>query len=142
MCGSRNLVRNLHLATSIADAGWAQFRASLASTAAGAGKRVVAVPAHSISQDGSGCGERVPTALRVRTHVCPSCGLVLGRDANAEPQYPAGQAGPSGVNVGRWAARRLSLQRACALVECQYHEVWVAVERITYRADPTCSVVH
>jgi putative transposase len=43
----------------------------------------MAVPAHSTSQDGSGCGERVPTALRVRTHVCPRCGLALVRDANA-----------------------------------------------------------
>jgi putative transposase len=101
------MVRSRHLAKSIADAGWARFRAILASTAACAGKRVDAIPAHDTSQDCSGCGERVPTALRVRTHVhvCPRCGLVLGRDAHAAhnilragqaPQAPTRAAGPVG----------------------------------------------
>jgi putative transposase len=89
----RSLVRNRHLATSIGDAGWAQFRASLASTAACDGKRVVAVPAQYTSQECSGCGERVPKRVRVRTHVCPSCGLVLDRGANAAlKMFRAGQA--------------------------------------------------
>jgi putative transposase len=79
----RNLVRNRHLATSISDAGWAQFRTILDYTAACAGKRVLAVPAHYTSQDCSGCGERVPKSLSVRTHVCPNCGLVIDRDENA-----------------------------------------------------------
>jgi putative transposase len=35
------------------------------------------------SQDCSGCGQRLLDALRVRTHVCLSCGLVLARDENA-----------------------------------------------------------
>ena len=39
-----NLVRNRHLAKSIADAGWAQFRTILEAKAACAGRRVVAVP--------------------------------------------------------------------------------------------------
>jgi putative transposase len=77
------LVRNRHLGKSISDAGWAQFRAILASTAACAGKRVDAVPPAYTSQDCSGCGERVRKSLSVRTHVCPSCGLMLDRDANA-----------------------------------------------------------
>ena len=78
-----NLVRNRHLAKSIADAGWAQFRSILACKAVWAGKRVVAIPAQYTSQDCSGCGTRVPKSLSVRTHVCPSCGLVLDRDENA-----------------------------------------------------------
>jgi putative transposase len=65
----------------------------LAYTAACAGKRVVAIPAHFTSQDGSGCGERVPKSLSVRPHVCPSCGLVLDRGANAAlKMFRAGQA--------------------------------------------------
>jgi putative transposase len=77
------MVRNQHLAKGISDAGWAQFRTILACKAAWAGKRVVLVdPAHT-SQDCSGCGERVPKSLSVRTHACPSCGLVLDRDENA-----------------------------------------------------------
>jgi putative transposase len=33
--------------------------------------------------DGSRCTQRVAKSLSVRTHVCPSCGLVLDRDLNA-----------------------------------------------------------
>ncbi len=78
-----NMVRNRSLAKSISDAGWAQFRAILEAKAACAGRRIVAVPAQYTSQDCSGCGERVPKSLSVRTHVCPACGLVLDRDENA-----------------------------------------------------------
>jgi putative transposase len=78
-----NLVRNCHLAKSISDAGWAQFRAILAAKAACAGRRVIAVPPHYTTQECSECGERVPKALSVRTHICPTCGLVLDRDLNA-----------------------------------------------------------
>jgi putative transposase len=79
----RNMVRNRHLAKSISDAGWAQFRSILEATAAYAGKRVMAVPAQYTSQDCSGCGERVPKSLSVRTHICTHCGLILDRDENA-----------------------------------------------------------
>ncbi len=78
-----NMVRNHHLAKSISDAGWAQFRSILEARAACAGRRVIAVPPASTSQDCSGCGERVPKSLSVRTHVCTNCGLVLDRDENA-----------------------------------------------------------
>jgi putative transposase len=78
-----NLVRNHSLAKSISDAGWAAFRTLLEAKAAWAGRRVIAVPAHYTSQDCSDCGERVLKSLSMRTHVCPSCGLVLDRDENA-----------------------------------------------------------
>jgi putative transposase len=88
-----NLVRNHHLAKSISDAGWAQFRTILEAKAACAGRRVIAVPPAYTSQDCSCCGERVPKSLSVRTHVCPSCGLVLDRDENAARNIQwAGQA--------------------------------------------------
>jgi putative transposase len=78
-----NMVRNPRLAKSISDAGWATFRTILAGKAVYAGRRVVAVPPAFTSQECSGCGERVPKSLSVRTHVCPSCGLVMDRDENA-----------------------------------------------------------
>jgi putative transposase len=78
-----NLVRNRRLAKSIADAGWAQFRTTLEYKAACAGKQVVALPPRYTTQDCSGCGERVPKSLSVRTHVCPGCGLIMDRDENA-----------------------------------------------------------
>jgi putative transposase len=100
----RNLVRNHHLAKSISDAGWAAFRTVLDAKAAWAGRRVIAVPPAFTSQDCSGCGERVPKSLSVRTHICPSCGLVIDRDENAAKNILwAGQArrGPAVMPVGR-----------------------------------------
>jgi putative transposase len=88
-----NMVRNRHLAKSISDAGWGQFRAILEGKAAYAGRRVVAVPPAYTSQDCSGCGTRVPKSLSMRTHVCTACGLVLDRDENAARNIQwAGQA--------------------------------------------------
>ncbi|HEV2458032.1 MAG TPA: transposase [Ktedonobacterales bacterium] len=78
-----NMVRNHHLAKGMSDAGWGRFRAILTSKAACTGKWVNAVPPAFTSQDCSGCGERVPKSLSVRTHVCPFCGLVLDRDETA-----------------------------------------------------------
>src|SRR5215813_9557455 len=96
----RTMVRNRSLAKSISDAGWAQFRTILTSKAAYAGKWVVAVPPQYTSQDCSGCGERVPKSLSVRTHICPSCGLVLDRDENAARNIQrAGQARQGAVAV-------------------------------------------
>src|SRR5262249_49187332 len=84
---------NRHLAESISDAGWCQFRTILASTAAYAGRQVVLVAPASTSQDWSGCGARVEKRLSVRTPDCPSCGLVLDRDQNAaRTRLRAGQA--------------------------------------------------
>jgi putative transposase len=96
----RNMVQNHYLAKSISDAGWAAFRTILTSKAAYAGKWVVAVPAQYTSQDcsgvlpdGSRCPQRVAKSLSVRTHVCPSCGLVMDRDENAAKNIlRAGQA--------------------------------------------------
>ncbi|HKV85032.1 MAG TPA: transposase [Ktedonobacterales bacterium] len=98
-----NMVRNRHLAKSITDAGWAAFRIILACKAECAGKRVVAVPPAYTSQECSGCGERAPKTLSVRTHMCANCGLILDRDENAARNIQwAGQAlrGLTAVAVG------------------------------------------
>ncbi len=68
---------------SINDAGWNAFRRLLTCKAAWAGTRVEAIPPAFTTQDCRGCGERVYKSLSVRTHVCPSCGLILDRDENA-----------------------------------------------------------
>ena len=78
---------------SIRDAGWRSFLTILAFKAVCAGKRVEAVPPAYTSQDCSRCGERVPKSLSVRTHICPSCNLILDRDENAARNIQwAGQA--------------------------------------------------
>src|SRR4029453_17695080 len=78
-----NLMRNHPLAKRIQDAGWAPFLAILASKAACAGRRVVAVNPAFTSQRCSGCGVLVAKGLSVRWHRCPDCGTSLHRDHNA-----------------------------------------------------------
>jgi putative transposase len=88
-----HLVRKHRLATSSSDAGWARFRSLREAKAACAGRRVVAVPPAYTSQDGSGCGERIPKSLSVRTQVCTNCGRMLARDEHAARNIQwAGQA--------------------------------------------------
>jgi putative transposase len=78
-----NLLKNHHLAKSIADAGWSAFLSILSCKAVEAGKTVVAVPAAFTSQACSGCGVLVQKGLSVRWHSCPECGTSLHRDHNA-----------------------------------------------------------
>jgi putative transposase len=65
------------------DAGWGQCLSLLTCKAAGAGKRGEAVNPAYTSQDGSGCGERIPKSRSVRTHVCTHGGRVRARDEHA-----------------------------------------------------------
>jgi putative transposase len=78
-----NMLKNHHLAKSIADAGWSAFLSILSCKAAEAGKTVVAVPPAFTSQAWSGCGVLVYKGLPVRWHTCPECGTSLHRDHNA-----------------------------------------------------------
>ena len=78
-----NMVRNHHLAKSIADAGWSAFLSILSCKAVEAGKTVVAVPPAFTSQACSGCGGLVHKGLSVRWHCCPDCGTSLHRGHNA-----------------------------------------------------------
>jgi putative transposase len=78
-----NLVKNHHLAKSISDASWGLFLSWVRYYGTIADVPVVAVSPRFTTQDCSGCGFRVKKTLSMRTHVCPSCGLVLDRDYNA-----------------------------------------------------------
>ncbi|HEU4785131.1 MAG TPA: RNA-guided endonuclease TnpB family protein [Ktedonobacterales bacterium] len=77
------MVKNHHLAKSIHDASWSAFLDILTEKAERAGHVVVRVPARFTTQRCSRCGEYVQKSLSVRTHLCPSCGLVEDRDVNA-----------------------------------------------------------
>jgi putative transposase len=101
----RNMVKNHHLAKSIADAGWVAFVAILSFKAACAGREGGAVPPAFTSQTCSGCGVVVSKGLSVRWHSCPACGVELHRDHNAarniqwRGQRLRGLAGlPAGMN--------------------------------------------
>jgi putative transposase len=79
----RNMVKNHHLAKSIADVGWGRFLAILSAKAVWAGRTVGAVNPAFTSQTCSGCGVMVQKGLSVRWHKCPNCGTRLHRDQNA-----------------------------------------------------------
>jgi putative transposase len=79
----RNMVKNHHLAKSISDAAWTQFRQWIEYFGKVFGVATVAVPPHNTSQNCSSCGEIVKKSLSTRTHSCPHCGTVLDRDHNA-----------------------------------------------------------
>jgi len=105
-----HLVKNHHLAKSISDAGWYGFLCWVRYHAGLHGIPVVAVSPRFTTQDCSGCGFRVKKTLSMRTHVCPSCGLVLDRDQNAARNIlelalrTAGQAETGAVATARNAS--------------------------------------
>ena len=78
-----HLVKNHHLAKSISDASWGLFLSWVRYYGQVHSIPIVVVPPKFTTQDCSGCGYRVKKSLSMRTHVCPSCGLVLDRDWNA-----------------------------------------------------------
>jgi len=79
----RNMVKNHHLAKSISDASWTLFRQWLEYFGFVFDVPVIAVAPHYTSQDCSNCGHKVKKTLSTRTHKCPHCGYIDGRDANA-----------------------------------------------------------
>jgi putative transposase len=79
----RGMVKNHPLAKAISDAGWGLFLTILRAKAASAGRVVKEVNPTGTSQTCSGCGARVPKALKERWHSCPYCELSLHRDHNA-----------------------------------------------------------
>lgn len=72
-----------HFAKSIMDAAWGILVEQITYKAENAGVWSVPVNPCGTSQICSGCGRKVPKKLSQRTHECPHCGLVLGRDHNA-----------------------------------------------------------
>jgi putative transposase len=79
----RNMVRNHHLAKSISDAAWTQFRQWVEYFGKVFGVVTVAVPPHNTSQNCSNCWREVKKSLSTRTHSCPYCGHTQDRDHNA-----------------------------------------------------------
>lgn len=78
----KGLARGM-LARAVNDAGWGDFLNRLACKAESAGREIVKVDPRGTSQACSGCGCEARKGLKVRTHDCPDCGLVLDRDVNA-----------------------------------------------------------
>ena len=82
----KNLEKNHHLAKSIADTSWGEFRRLLEYKAQWYGKVVSTVDRfYPSSQLCSSCGAQLPGTkdLSVREWTCPVCGVVHDRDVNA-----------------------------------------------------------
>jgi len=79
----RNMVRNRHLAKSISDAAWTQFRTWVEYFGKVFGVATVAVTPHYTSENCSNCGKVVKKSLSTRTHTCQHCGHTQDRDWNA-----------------------------------------------------------
>jgi putative transposase len=79
------MLRNRHLARSIADASWAEFHRQLAYKTRWYGSRlVVADRWYPSSKTCSACGHVIAKlSLSQRTYRCEQCGLLLDRDLNA-----------------------------------------------------------
>jgi putative transposase len=75
--------RSRGMRKSLLDVAWSQFISMTVAKAEEAGRRVVLVNPRNTSKMCSSCGELVQKTLSERTHACPHCGLVLGRDHNA-----------------------------------------------------------
>jgi putative transposase len=97
-----NMVRHPTLARSISDASWSRFVSMLDYKVEKTGGHLIRVDPRNTSQKCSGCGEPVPKALAVRTHVCPSCGLVIDRDHNASLNTLRAGIGAGALNVIGW----------------------------------------
>jgi putative transposase len=95
------MVQNHHLAKSIHDASWSAFLDILTDKAERAGHVVIRVPARYTTQKCSRCGASVQKSLSVRTHICPSCGLIEDRDVNAAKNILRAGAPPSGTGTNR-----------------------------------------
>ena len=81
-----NMIKNHHLAKSIADASWSEFRRQLHYKADWYGKRIVEIDRfYPSSQLCSNCGAQWNGTkdLKIRKWECPHCNTTLNRDTNA-----------------------------------------------------------
>lgn len=106
------MVKNNHLAKSIMDAAFGEFRRQLEYKTARTGARLHVVDRwYRSSKTCSGCGSvKAKLSLSERTYRCDGCGLVLDRDLNAAINIMVAGSAPEtlnahGVTVGRGGGR-------------------------------------
>ena len=79
----REMLEQRKWSRSIADASWAGFLAALKDRAEKIGAKIIEVDPRGTTQCCSQCNAVVPKEIWQRRHLCPDCGLDIGRDHNA-----------------------------------------------------------
>lgn len=102
------MVKNRHLAKSISDAAFGEFRRQLEYKTARSGAALHVVDRwYRSSKTCSGCGEvKAKLSLSERTYRCDSCGLVLDRDLNAAINICVAGSAPETLNARGGDVRR------------------------------------
>ena len=102
------MVKNHHLAKSISDAAFGEFRRQLEYKTARTGARLHVVDRwYRSSKTCSGCGSvKAKLSLSERTYRCDSCGLVLDRDLNAAINILVAGSAPETLNAHGETVRR------------------------------------
>ena len=118
------MVKNHHLAKSISDAAFGEFRRQLEYKAARTGARLHVVNRwYRSSKTCSGCGRvKAKLSLSERTYTCDSCGLVLDRDLNAAINIKVAGSAPETINAHGATVRRSdrsSGHRTRVAVKCE-----------------------
>ena len=95
------MVKNRHLAKSVSDAAFGEFRRQLEYKTARTGARLHVVDRwYRSSKTCSGCGGvKAKLSLNERTYRCDSCGLVLDRDLNAAINICVAGSAPETLNA-------------------------------------------
>ena len=112
------MVKNHHLAKSVSDAAFGEFRRQLEYKTARTGARLHVVDRwYRSSKTCSGCGRvKAKLSLSERTYRCDSCGLVLDRDINAAINIQVAGSAPETLNAHGGAVRHGSPSGHIALV--------------------------
>ena len=102
------MVKNRHLAKSVSDAAFGEFRRQLEYKTARTGATLHVVDRwFASSKTCSGCGGvKAKLSLNERTYRCESCGLVLDRDLNAAINIQVAGSAPETLNAHGEAVRR------------------------------------
>ena len=102
------MVKNHHLAKSVSDAAFGEFRRQLEYKTARTGARLHVVDRwYRSSKTCSGCGRvKAKLSLSERTYRCDSCGLVLDRDLNAAINIQVAGSAPETLNAHGATVRR------------------------------------
>ncbi|MBU4266236.1 MAG: transposase [Candidatus Altiarchaeales archaeon] len=79
----REMMQSSYNAKNTADSSWSTFTQILSYKAEGAGRTFMEVDPKNTTQNCSRCGNRVYKQIWIRTHNCPTCGLLMDRDHNA-----------------------------------------------------------